>query len=170
MITLGTAAFFHDYLVSFAPVVFACAALFTAVSGKTAKPFIKDYLLLSALGASVACTCVSLYITLVSQKTIAFMHPALERYHIYSILCAVLLAVLPVCTLILHAKRRTPRAGTGNGAYVKLAAASVLMLAAFAATVLCYLKDASRGQISLLPVFVGTFAAVTEGIYILLPD
>ena len=170
VITLGTAAFFHDYFVSYAPVIFACTALFTAASGKATRPFIKDYLLFSALSASVACTCVSLYITLVSQKTLAFMHPPLERYHIYSILCAVLLAALTVCSVCMHIKRRTPRAGTGKDVYGKLTAAFVLMLAAFTATGLCYMKETSRGQISLLPDFVGTFAAVTEGMYILLPD
>ena len=154
---------------------FLCACRFRvrgavlSSSGKEIQPLRKDGMLLTALGASAVCTGISIYISLISQKTIAFMHPPLERYHIYAILCAPVPAILAVCSLYLRAKNRMLRAGTINNIYLKLAAGSAAMLLAFTATGLCYLKEASCGQISLLPVFTGTFVTVTEGVYILLP-
>ena len=166
-VTVTAGVFFSDHFVAFAPAAFACAALFAAASGKA--PFLKDGLLLLTLGAGAVCTGVSLYVTLVSRKTLSFMHPALERYHICAAFCAAAAAVLAVCALVLYLKRRSSRKGPETALYPGLSAASVLMLAAFTAAGLCYLKDASCGEVSLLPVVTGAFAALTEGAYAMLP-
>ena len=85
VITLGAGLFFREYFICFAPAVFACSAVFAAVSGNAAQPVRKDVVLLSALGAAAVCTGISLYDSLVYQKDSPFMHPAFQRYHLYLI-------------------------------------------------------------------------------------
>ena len=168
VITIGAGLIFERYFIGFAPGVFACAAITAAASGKRTQPPQKDAVLLTTLGAILICTGVSLYDSLVTQKNAAFMHPALERYHIFAAAGAAFVAGLAVYALCAHIKNRAPRGGATNYTYIRLAAAFAGTLIAFAAIFICYLKEASNGRVSLFPVFTGTFTAAAEGVYAML--
>ena len=162
-VTVGMGAFYPHFLFCYAPTLFACAALLAAFSGKEEKPLYKDAVLLTALGGSVVCAAISLRHSLIEEKDVAFMHPTPERYHIYAILFTALTAFLCVDALRLYRKRRSGPKAPGNPLYLKLSAVYAVMLVSYAAVLVLYFKDVSTGKMSLLPVFLGAFAAVTEG-------
>ena len=162
-VTVGMGAFYPHFLFCYAPTLFACAALLAAFSEKEEKPLYKDAVLLAALGGSVACTAISLWHSLIAEKDSAVMHVSLERFHMYAILFAAVTAFLCVDALRLYRKRRAAPKAPGSPLYIKLSAVYAVMLVSFAAVLVLYLKDVSTGKMSLLPVFLGAFAAVTEG-------
>jgi len=162
-VTVGMGVFYPQFLFCYAPTIFACAALIGAFSGKEERPLYKDAVLLAALGGSVACTLISFWHSLIAEKEVAFMHTALERFHIYAILFTAATTFLCVDALRLYRKRRPAPKAAGNPLYIKLSAVYAVMLLSYAAVGVLYLKDVSTGKMSLLPVFLGTFAAVTEG-------
>ena len=162
-VTVGMSVFFPHYLYCYAPVFFACAALFTALSGKQNRSLLNDGVLFAALGLSGVASAVSLRESLVVQKTVLFMRVQLERYHIYAILFTVFVAFLAADSLRLYFKNRKT-AQQKKSPHIKLCAVYVIMLVSFTAAAVLYLKDTSTGKMSLLPIFIGTFAAITEGI------
>jgi hypothetical protein len=163
VVTVGMGVFYPHFLFCYAPTLFACAALFAAFSGKEEKPLYKDAVLLAALGGSVACTAISLWHSLIAEKDSAVMHVSLERFHMYAILFAAVTAFLCVDALRLYRKRRAAPKAPGSPLYIKLSAVYAVMLVSYAAVLVLYLKDVSTGKMSLLPVLLGAFAAVTEG-------
>ena len=162
-VTAGTGVYNVEYLFCFAPVVFACAALFFVFYDKKNQPFIKDCVFLCALVLSLACSAVSLYRSVVIDKDVSFMRPELERVHVFAVLFFVFVLFLAADSLRLYVKERSVKDKKKDGKYIKLFAVYSLMLLSFAAVVIMYYKDVSREKMSLLPLLYGTFAAVTKG-------
>lgn len=162
--TVGMSMFFRQFLFCYAPTLFACAALHAAVADKNGKPPYKDPVLLVSAALSAACASLSLWHAIIEEKDSAFMRPELERIHIYAIFFTAGTLFLCVDALRLYRKRRTAPKAPGDPLYIELAVAYAAMLVSYAAVAILYLKDVSTGKMSLLPVVMGAFFAVTEGI------